>query len=230
MPHLKIFFAAVVMALGMSLETYATAHHRNAPAVADSVTAVSDTTDNDEDLADSATTTTLSAPDDADDGSQSLWEWSDVRHPARFVERLFDWAAFGVSGLAFIFILLLLFSPLILLIIAIWLIVRHGRRTPARPQTSFAAQNATPDHTESTSDATESERFNAARTATPRRTTSEKKDRATLHIALGIGLIIFFIIIYSRICIAIGALLLCYGAGEYINARREERRNDEQSL
>lgn len=226
---LKILIVTWLITVGMSLSALGAGSQQVGATTADSVTAISDTTDNDEDLLDTAATTTTSDFDEGDDDIVSPWELAGIKHHSRWIQNLFDWAALGLGGMAIIFVILLLLSPLLVIILIIWLIIRSGRRKPIVQRRDDASQQAaTGDHS--------AQRHPAdAPRDIPRRIyntpdgVEQKKDRATLHMALGAGIIIFFLIVYSRTFIAVGALLLCYGVGEYINARREERRNNNRN-
>lgn len=225
----KLLFLTLLVTLSISLPAFGAGSHHGGATTADSVTAVSDTTDSDDESLDTAATTTTIDLDDANDDASSLFDLTNIRHHSRWIQNLFDWAALGVGGLAIVFVLLLLLSPILAIILIIWLIARSGRRSPPIARPTETAQDGKHNTQIHASIAQEAGKTFRQRPYTVRQSIDDKKDRATLHIALGIGIIIFFIIIYSRTFIAIGALLTCYGVGEYINARREERRNDEQN-
>lgn len=94
-----------------------------------------------------------------------------------------------------IFALLFLLFPFILVIILLWIIFRKNKRQSVQNNTQTDPVNA----------------------VTVREST---KDSAVRNISIGIGLIVFCMIMGWKLGTAIGALLAIYGIGQYIIARR----------
>lgn len=169
------------------------------------ITAVSDTTDTSVDSPDTAATTTI------------------THIPATKIDLTTNpFKFFDMGGGAFILLNLFLISliflvPLGLFILVIYLIVRRSRRKKEEePTPTIIYQNGPmpiggyPEQT--------------------KRMLEKSKDRAILHMGLGIGVFVVSLLFHIKICIAIGILLFCYGSSEFTNARRHLReRNNDQS-
>jgi len=174
------------------------AHHSSA------ITAVSDTTDSAVNSADTVTTTTMT--------HLPTTKIDLTTNPFKF---------FDMGGGTFILLNLFLISliflvPLGFFILVIYLIVRRSRRRKREeePAPTIIYQNGPmpiggyPEQT--------------------KRMLEKNKDRAILHMGLGIGVFVVSLLFHIKICIAIGILLFCYGSSEFTNARRHlrERNND----
>ena len=97
--------------------------------------------------------------------------------------------------LIIVLFLLFLLGPIIVVILLLWLLFRKNKQQA--PPSSEPSQ---------------------IRDVTVR---ENGKDRAVRHIAVGIGLVAFFLIIDWNLGAAVGALLACYGVGEDVIARRK---------
>ncbi|MDD4759188.1 MAG: DUF6249 domain-containing protein [Bacteroidaceae bacterium] len=175
-------------------------HHSTA------ITAVSDTTDSAVDSPDTAATTTMT--------HLPTTKIDLTTNPFKF---------FDMGGGAFILLNLFLISliflvPLGFFILVIYLIVRRNRRKKREeePTPTIIYQNGPmpiggyPEQT--------------------KRMLEKNKDRAILHMGLGIGVFVVSLLFHIKICIAIGIVLFCYGSSEFTNARRHLReRNNDQS-
>ena len=130
--------------------------------------------------------------------------------------------ALGLSGIALTLLIIAItvfihLLPVLFILLAIWLIVKHRRKkSTAEPYRLRQAQS-------------EADDVGMKLPASSYEIINKRKDKAILHIAWGTGIILFFLIIYIKTGIAAGCVLLCCGIGEYVNAKREERRNDNDS-
>lgn len=180
-----------------------------------SVTAVSDTTDNDD-----AEGTVLDTLYENPDNGRALPSW--LKFPGWDAHDSGLFNLFGMSGIAlttlFIFFAIFLnLLPFLLILLVVWLIVRRHRNSR---KAGACAPSAT---------LQEKQYATMQQPDNPYERINKRKDAAIIHISLGIGMILFFIIIYVKLCIGIGCVLACYGIGEYINAKREERRNNDDN-
>lgn len=163
---------------------------------ASGVTVVSDTTDIDDGVVYS---------DEDSDAAQVITsnDWGldriyNVNH------HLFDF--FGVSALGMfiaclIGMALIVLAPVLLIALVLYLLLRkrNSRNVGARQQQGTAV------------------------VGNEQCTSNEKKEKAILHIAIGVGisLAMYILDIFgSRVGMAIGVLIACYGAGELVNACR----------
>ncbi len=94
-------------------------------------------------------------------------------------------------------ILLFVFLPIILFIVLLWLLFRKNKRS--------TAQNFVEKESEQSVSIVE-----------------KPKDRSVRHISIGIGLIVFCLIMGWKFGTAAGALLMIYGIGEYYIARKHD--------
>lgn len=102
-------------------------------------------------------------------------------------------------NLGFFMFLLILAAPLIIIALLIYLLLRRKNTGPR-----FATQQPTSSDMKTETD------------------TSQLKERAILHMAVGVGIIIALALFASKLGMAAGIVLTCYGIGEYINARRKD--------
>lgn len=160
------------------------------------VTVVSDTTDIDDSVVYS---------DEDSDATQVITSnnWGlDCLY--NFSPHLFDF--FGVSALGMfiaclIGIVLMVFAPVLLIALVLYLLLRKRNvRTASARQQEGTAVVGNETHT-----------------------SNEKKEKAVLHIATGVGisLAMYILDIFgSSLGMAIGVLIACYGVGELVNACR----------
>ncbi|MBP3773872.1 MAG: hypothetical protein ILA34_00810 [Bacteroidaceae bacterium] len=175
-------------------------------AVADeptAITVVSDTTD----TADDAAETVI---DQDDDMWGEAWSWADDI-PGGLRDRLFS-ALSGTVGLGMVLIILfLLFLPLILVGLIIYLIVRGNRRRPAplRPSTAGAAPTAD------------------GRNGDAYEWRQQQKEQAVIHGAVALGVAVFCWLYGWKLMMGLSIIFLCYNVGRYYNAHRAQKRMDD---
>ena len=177
-----------------------------------SITVVSDTSDTDSaaEAVDSAQYINLDSADNAADDALSHQILRKIFGNNTFLNDILP-GMVGVGGVAIalfavVIVILIFLAPILCIILLIYLITRsgHKNRTSAIP--------APP--------ATETVPAKPVMPATP----DENKDKAILLIAVGAGLTVLFLIVYTKLGIGIGLFLVCYGIGKYLIARRQEHR------
>ena len=175
------------------------------PVTPNGVTVTSDTTDTDE--ADSAVWVASSGSN----GRTVVFDGEDVTD---FFGMLRTMLAFlggsgGVGGLLLLVLvatLLFVLAPIGLIVLVLWLLLRRRRHASVAPETG-------PEVVAST--------MGITRGVIP---SDEKKEKAVLHIAVGVGICIALYILGSRLGAAVGIIVTCYGVGEYVNALRCARK------
>ncbi|MBQ8098384.1 MAG: hypothetical protein IJ244_02560 [Bacteroidaceae bacterium] len=169
-----------------------------------SITVVSDTTDAEDDAL--SIDTTFYVPQGTSNlkivtpGKPTLPDWFPLN-----VESWFGLLGWGSLAIFIVFMLIglaVIFSPIGLIILVIYLINKQDRK---KHTTNIAKTDTIPTY------------------ALPP-TTEQRKDKAILHMALGVGVCILFYIIHLKVGIGAGIVILLYGVGEMINALRH--RND----
>ncbi len=184
---------AILSIIACSLCLYSNALQAQIPISPNGITVVSDTTDADDSV--------TYADEDSSAAQVITLNGKNIESFFNLNRHLFDFLGVGAFGMFIICLLvfiLIVLAPILLIALVLYLLLRKRKNSPACAQPG--QQTAAKDDTAGSS--------------------YEKKDKAIMHIAIGIGIGIALYILDSLIGTAIGILIACYGIGEYANACR----------
>ncbi len=184
---------AILSTIACSLCLYSNALQAQIPVSPNGVTVVSDTTDTDDSV--------IYTDEDSSAAQVITFNGKNIESFFNLNRHLFDFlgaGAFGMFIICLLVFILIILAPLLLIALVLYLLLRKRKVPTACTQ---------PDQQTTAKEDTATSSY-------------EKKDKAIIHIAIGIGIAIALYILGSLIGTAIGIVIACYGIGEYANACR----------